>query len=449
MPLETATSLSRPFRLLQCLEASSRARRRLLLGVTLMGGILAAIWTSVAWRGVMRPDPDRLWREAEANIQAGRAMQAYAALGRLESLRPPTPDDWLLRAQVTSAMGRDDEALDALHHVSDDHPLAAQAWFMAGRIERQNQRLRHAEAAFRRAIKLRPGLVKARKELVYLFGMQLRRREVDAEFKALSRLTALSHHDLFTWSLTHFTIWGPDIADDLESFIKADPLDRYSRLALATLLVDAPEMESRVEQTLAPLPESDLEATALRIDLRLNHGRIDEAMAMLAEAPTGHSGLARLRGRAALMRGDRAAAIHHFKDALSEEPYDRVSLSELGKALLLAGEKTAAEGYLARARLLDEVYKLIIRVRRPNQENQAPDLTPLGRTCEAAGLVDEARGWYLLAIGRDPLDSEAQQALRRLSATAPTQGNVAPGHHRTVASIIEFDARPESRQGGK
>ena len=54
------------------------------------------------WRGLTRPDPDRLWREAEANIQAGRATEAYAALGRLESLRSATPEDWLLRAQVSA-----------------------------------------------------------------------------------------------------------------------------------------------------------------------------------------------------------------------------------------------------------------------------------------------------------------------------------------------------------
>jgi hypothetical protein len=57
---------------------------------------------------------------------------------------------------------------------------------------------------------------------------------------------------------------------------------------------------------------------------------------------------------------------------------------------------------------------LINQVRKPSQENQAPDLTQLGRTCEAASLLDEARGWYVLAISRDPLDAEAQQSLRRL-----------------------------------
>jgi tetratricopeptide (TPR) repeat protein len=412
--LAVIPGISRPTAAQRPTASSCGPRPALLRRTVLAVGILAAFGAGAAWRGLVRPDPERIWREAEASIQAGRPVQALSGLRRLESLRSAAPQDWLLRAQVLSALGRDNESLAALHHVQDDHPLAAQAWFMAGRLERQNHRLGRAEAAFRRAIELNPGLVKARKELVYLFGMQLRRREVDAEFRALSRLTALSHHDLFTWGLTHFTVWGPDIADDLESFIRADPGDRYSRLALATLLVDAPEMESRVERTLEPLSHTDLEATALRIELRPNHGRIEEAMAMLKDAPAGHPELARLRGRVALMRGDHPAAIHHFQEALSNEPYDRVSLADLGKALLLSGDKTRAQAYLARARRLDDVYNLINQVRKPSEENQAPDLTLLGRTCEAAGLLDEARGWYLLAIGRDPLDAESQQALRRL-----------------------------------
>ena len=74
---------------------------------------------------------------------------------------------------------------------------------------------------------------------------------------------------------------------------------------------------------------------------------------------------------------------------------------------------------MTRARQLDEVYNLINRIKRPGSENQPPDLTRLGRACEAAGLLDEARGWYMLAIGRDPLDTEAQQALHRLRPLVP------------------------------
>jgi hypothetical protein len=75
---------------------------------------------------------------------------------------------------------------------------------------------------------------------------------------------------------------------------------------------------------------------------------------------------------------------------------------------------------LTRARHLDEVYNLINRIKAPGSENQPPDLTRLGRACEAAGLVDEARGWFMLAIGRDPLDAQAQQALNRLRPSPPS-----------------------------
>jgi tetratricopeptide (TPR) repeat protein len=114
------------------------------------------------------------------------------------------------------------------------------------------------------------------------------------------------------------------------------------------------------------------------------------------------------------MRGDVAAAIRYFQDALTEEPYDRVAVSELGKALVLAGDKSAAQPYLVQAQNLDAVYSLLNRVRQPDRENQSSDLMQFGRACEFAGLLEEARGWYLLAIGRDPLDAEAQQALRRV-----------------------------------
>jgi tetratricopeptide (TPR) repeat protein len=395
-------------------EPRPNARRWFLVRGALAIGVLAALAATVPWRASAPADPERIWREAEANLQAGRWNETQAGIARLEALRPPTTNDWLLRAQLASALDRDLEALEALRHVPEDHTLAPQAAYMAGRIEHRRNRMRFAETAYRKALALDANLVKARRELVYIFGMQLRRAEIDSEFKVLSRLTHLDHHDLFTWGLTHFTVWGPDIAGDLEAFIAADPLDRHSRLALAMLLFDEPAFEHRVEQILEPLPASDPEATALRIEMRLNHARFDEALALLRDAPEDHPRLARLHGRAALLRGDVDAAIRHFRQALSREPYDRVSLAELGKALLLKGEKTAAAECLTRVKRLDDVYNLVNRVSKPDKESQAPDLGRLARACEAAGLLDEARGWFALAIARDPLDAEAQKALHRL-----------------------------------
>ena len=181
----------------------------------------------------------------------------------------------------------------------------------------------------------------------------------------------------------------------------------------------SPSGEARLEQILAPLPRSDPEAAALLIESRFEHGRIDEAITMLEATSVEHPQIARMRGRVCLLRGDFKGTIRHLKNALTNEPYDRVAVSELGRALLLSGDKAAAESYLARAQSLDALYNLLNRVAKPDRENEASDLRQCGRACESAGLIDEARGWYQLAISRDPLDAEAQQGLHRLrNATA-------------------------------
>jgi tetratricopeptide (TPR) repeat protein len=259
-----------------------------------------------------------------------------------------------------------------------------------------------------------PNLIDAHKELIYIYGVQLRRREVDAEFRALGRLTRLTHHDLFTWALTHFSSWRSDVADDLQTFIDADPDDRHSRLALAEVLLDDPQQADRVLRVLNALPESDPDALAQRVRLAVLLGRLDEAEAMLAPAPKDHPGLARARGQLALTRKDAAAAAEHFRVALSSEPYDRVSTFDLGLALKLAGDEPAAAPLLEKAKRLNELYNLVVRVRAPDRENEPPDLMKLGGACEAAGLTEEARHWYLLAVSRDPLDRKAQEALYRL-----------------------------------
>jgi tetratricopeptide (TPR) repeat protein len=375
-----------------------------------------------------RPDPERLWALAERAFLAGRWEEARATLRRVERLRPKTARDWVLEAQLASAYGRTDDALAALACVPAGDPMAGQAELMAGRLERARNRLRAAEAHFLAALRSEPGLVDAHKELIYIYGVQTRRREADAEFRALAKLAPLTHHDLFTWSLTHFTSWSPDVAKDLQAVVDADPGDRSSRLALAEALLDQPGQADRVARLLDALPASDPDALALRVGLALHQGRLDEAEALLARGPDGHPGLARFRGRLALLRNDPKAAAAQFRLALSAEPYDRVSVFDLGQALALQGDEQAARPFLDRARRLNELYNLVVRVRSPDREDRPPDLTKIAAACEAAGLTEEARHWYALAVSRDPLDRAAQQGLFRLGSKGP--GAVAEGPAR-------------------
>ncbi len=388
---------------------SSRVR-----GIILV--LFIAVGLGTAWLAARRRiDPDRLWSDAERSFLAGHRDRAREALRTLGRLRPRTGLDRMLEAQLATADGRFDEALAAIGRIPDDHPIAAQAQLLAGRIERQRRRIRKAEAAFRRALAIKPGLIEAHKELIYILGIQSRRREVDAEFRALARLTTLTHHDLFTWALTHFTSWNPDIVQDLDGFIQADPDDRYSRLAVVELILERPEVESYITRILEPLPETDPDALALRINLAFNLGRFDEAERLLARAPTDHARISRIRGEMALRRRDLEAAIRYFREALSAEPYDRVSPMHLAQALRLKGDTAAAAAHVERVRKLNHLYNLIVRVRSPRRENEVSDLAELGKACEEAGLDDEARGWYGRAIAVNPLDATAQQGLHRLA----------------------------------
>jgi tetratricopeptide (TPR) repeat protein len=391
----------------------ARQLTRVWLWATLV--LVVSLGVGATWfvfRG--RTDPDSLWADAERAFLAGQWDRASKLLQQLERLRPSTGLDWLLEAQLASAQGHFANAFSALAQISDSHAIAPQAHLMAGRLHRQLNCLRKAEASFRQALKIKPGLIDAHKEMIYILGIQSRRREVDAEFHELARLTQLTHHDLFTWALTHFTEWNPDIVDDLDRFIRADPDDRYSRLAVVELLLERPEAESYIEQILAPLPRTDPDAIALRINLALNLGKIEEAEALLVSAPANHPRISRIRGEMALRHHEFDGAIKHFQNALSAEPYDRVSPMQLAQAFQLKGDKASADAYLDRVKRLNRVYNLIVRVRSPKRENDITDLAELGKACEEAGMNEEARGWYTLAITIDALDASAQQGLSRM-----------------------------------
>ena len=58
----------------------------------------------------------------------------------------------MLEAQLATAEEHFDLALAAIGRIPDEHPIAAQAHLLAGRIERQRRRLKKAETAFRRAL---------------------------------------------------------------------------------------------------------------------------------------------------------------------------------------------------------------------------------------------------------------------------------------------------------
>ena len=387
-----------------------RDQTRLRMVLLALVGLSMAGWAAGRIFSAGREDPQQLWEEARTALSSGRLDQAEATLERLAQRRPATLADRLLRAQVARERGQLDRALAALDGSPDAEPGAAVIERTRGMLEFERDRGRAAEAALLRALALDPKLAEARRDLLNVYTVQSRRRELSAQFRELSALGTLSFGDLYHWCLGRRLDVGPaELAAKLERMVQNDPDDRSARLALAENLRRLGRL-AEAETALAPMSADDPEARAARARLALDRGTADLAALLLAEGPPDHPALGRLRGRLALARGD-ASAVGHYRAALAAEPDDRDSLFGLGQALRLAGQSDAAQPYLQAARDRDRLEWLIENARSLSQRDDPKVLGAIGDSCRSVRHFPEAHAWYRLALSRNPLNGELQKRL--------------------------------------
>ncbi|MHC5539434.1 tetratricopeptide repeat protein, partial [Singulisphaera rosea] len=229
------------------------------------------------WAFVIRKpvDPDQIWRKAEEDFRAGAYDRAEQAVTTLARLRTPTAHDWMLRSQIAMQRGQADEAIVDLAKIPDQDPLGGQARLMAGQLDLRRHRTRPAEQAFFEALKIDPKLVQARRELIYLYGVQVRRKALGEQFLKLSETVPLTFDNVFHWCLTRNTVWEPlELTQIMGKFVDADPGDRWSRLTLAEAQRQLGHKD-QAEATLKPLEACDPDARAIRVRLAFDRG--DEA----------------------------------------------------------------------------------------------------------------------------------------------------------------------------
>jgi tetratricopeptide (TPR) repeat protein len=337
--------------------------------------------------------------------------QATAILNRRAAEVAPTSLDWMLRARIAEAEGLLAEAIDDLKHIPDSDEISSQAWLKTGQIEVARNRARAAEAAYRRALLLNPEQLQAYRELAYLFALQRRKAECDAQFRSLARRIQMGYILAFAWCQNYCELWDPKEAIPiLSQFIAADPTDRLSRLALASCYETSNQLDLAAE-ALSPLPDSDPDARALRIVLAMDRGEIEVAQKLAQDGPSEHLRLNVCRGKLAFP-SDASKAAAYYRSALRQDPEDRDALHGLGVALRKLGDPKAVE-YLDLAARHDKLRRTI----QDSVTTIQTDLklfSKLGAICESLNRLEEARIWYQLAIERDPLDTQSQQALSRV-----------------------------------
>jgi tetratricopeptide (TPR) repeat protein len=369
-------------------------------------------------------DPARLRARAQTALASKDYDQALAALDRSARLGPPSPADWLIRAQVAIERNRPKEALDALEHVSDTVPESIQARLWEIYVDLYQNRARAAEAAILRLLKLDPKQVKPRRDLIEIYANQGRWAELDAQYRALAAHAALDFDDLFQWCHAGALDREPEVrAQALEAYVRADPADRASRLALAEILRRMGKLNES-ESILSPLSETDAGARLVRARLARDRGDAHAAEALLEPFSDSEPGVTALRGLLALERSDGATAANQFRKALEHDPANRDALFGLGQALRLTGDRASADRYLRDAWSHDRFMVSLEHASPPSARQDAKVLRSLGTACEGLGRMAQALGWYQLAIAHDPLDPENHQAIARVqkaTAKGPTR----------------------------
>jgi tetratricopeptide (TPR) repeat protein len=370
------------------------------------------------YRNSSAVSPDAIARQVQYDLDAKRLDLADKGVQRLSRLRTPTDEDWLLRARVAIARKQQDEAIDDLAHIPDSAKLAGQARLMSGQLELRRGRIAKAEVLLHKSIQLDPTLIQPHRELITIYGLELRRPELNAEFRALSGLTSLTFENAFHWCLTRTAVWAPaENTELLRAWAYADPDDRWAKLALADNLRQVGKREEALSE-IASLPETDPDAVATRVRVALDKGDAETAEALLAKGPMDHPELARYRGKIALSRRDGPGALKAYRLAYQADPDHRDSVFGLAQALDMTGDAASAKPLFELARKHDALNTLVQRVAAPEGRNDPTIRRSLGAACETIGRIPEARAWYQLAIEANPLDDESQKALFRLKPGA-------------------------------
>ena len=379
--------------------------------------IVTAIGLAAAYYFVSRPkrDPEKLWAEAQAELKAGRDGKAASLAAEIGTLRSTTPLDEMLLGQIAIAGRRVDEALAHLEKVPDSHFMGGQARLLAGQLELRRKRPRLAEGFLLKAVKLDPELIQARRELVYIYGILLRREELREQFKSLSEISVLTFKDVFIWCLTRSTTWEPNKnTAPLREYLDQDPEDHWARLALAENLRQLNRREE-AEKVLEPLPNTDPDALLIRVRLALDRGQDEETIqTLLKQGPEDNAELSRIRGKIALTHRRGEEALRHYRLAFERDPDQRDGQVGMAQALTMVGDEKAAAPFLKRARDLEQLTTLVQRAAAEGAKNDIPLIKSLGAACEQVGRIPEAKAWYTLALNANPLDTEAQKAIFRL-----------------------------------
>jgi tetratricopeptide (TPR) repeat protein len=377
----------------------------------------------------------RAWRDQEALAEASRALArrefepARQRLLHLAARRPADASIWYQLGLCERALDHPDAALRAWERISSDSSLAPRAEFArANLLNRRFGRLSEAEPLYR-AARRGPEIV-ARGSLWALFELFLWQGRLD-EARALledawsrsqfsDRVELLKQH----WRLESLVVTAEDVRDLVDAAAQHAPADPHAQLVAARLATDTGRLdEARIalDRARAASPNDPAIARAfLAWALAADRPEdVERALRQFSPGALTPRETLSVRSWAAARRGDRAREQRFLTAILSLDPSDPVPLERLGVLAHGAGDARAAAEYRRRKADLDRIrerYRWLV-IQAPAEPDRAA-CEDLARVAESLGRDFEARGWWTLALAREPSSLVPRDALARIADRA-------------------------------
>jgi tetratricopeptide (TPR) repeat protein len=334
---------------------------------------------------------------------------------------PRDGDAWEMLGGLLFDRGRRDEALAALKRVTPQDRGWANAQTMIGEIAVNEHRLAEAEGCFRRAADGAEKGGEPLKRLVTLLVLERRTAEARSSLRRLFRKTRDPRHLADSILISQFESEIRDLGPEIEDYLRQTPEDPWLRRVWGMYLLAHGRASDALPHLEAAASSFDDDATGrfALAECRMAVGVASRELSILGPRPRRPVAAARwlvLRSRLAEAWGQGEEALRSLEDAVREDPRNAEAHYRLGQTLTHRGSKEARP-HLDRALALglreDELRR---ELRSMIREGFSPAaMIKVGRLCQEAGMLVEARDWFELAAQGDPRASSLATGVARIA----------------------------------
>lgn len=331
--------------------------------------------------------------------KAGKAEQAIAVAEAISRVPVMRAEAYLIAGQAFHSQGRWGEAIEAFRGALQYHDSSTRAHRWLGALLYDTGAMWDAVEHLRRVARLDPDDVRA------------------------LRLAGLIHYD--------YQQYDEAVADYRDAL--ARQIDSDLELAVRLELADSLRELRRYDEALDALAMAPELPEVLSTRAACHESAGDDAQALQAaqralELESGQRLANLVVGRIELAQRHLDAAIEHLRLAVDADPADHEPRFLLGRALLQSGHTEQGQAEVQRSTELKEMTLELAELHlQAIAEPEDVELRlRMGQLAEKIGRRSAARDWYRAALGLDPTNQQAAEALQRLSDAGPDTTNDRP-----------------------